>query len=287
MWVFRKGGEVTMEFINEAINKEAVFTQELKNIKTMLHQEIAKICIMNAPEYFWVIPASSTGKYHPKSSLGVGGLVRHTKSVSAIAEIFLGHPKNDDLSQEDKDDIRVACLIHDMVKLGDDPKGYTVHDHPLLVRTVLCPYEPQDSTTPDIIIDTWDRICDLVSSHMGTWNTSKNSDIVLPVPQTRKQNIVHMSDYIASRKDIQVDIPMDLPKTATGELPKDEPKVEEKATQKQLDYINGLLNKCANSFVDIPENILGTELVNAAGEIVLPKEKASEIIQILITLTNK
>lgn len=274
-----------MKFILGAIDKKAVFAKELGNIKSVVCNEIAKVCIENAPEYFWVIPASSTGKYHPKSSLGVGGLVRHTKSVMEIAEIFLGHPQNDDLSQEDKDEIRVACMIHDMVKLGEDASGYTAHDHPVLVRSMLCPYEPQDSaSTPEVIIDTWNRICDLVDSHMGTWNTSKNSDIVLPVPSTRKQNIVHMSDYIASRKTISVDIPMDLPKSS--EATEDTKDTEDLATSKQVDYIVSLDKKCSTNNIELPSNIKHTKLRDSEGNIVLTKSKASEIIQTLLNLIN-
>ena len=36
------------------------------------------------PEYFWVMPASTTGKYHPEVELGEGGLLRHSKAVTRI-----------------------------------------------------------------------------------------------------------------------------------------------------------------------------------------------------------
>ena len=37
---------------------------------------------------------------------------------------------------------------------------------------------------------------------MGRWNTSDYSDIVLPLPLTLTQKLVHMCDYLASRKQI-------------------------------------------------------------------------------------
>lgn len=256
-----------------AVCKESVFAYELSNIKSVIHNEIAKVCIDIAPDYFWVMPASTTGKYHPKSSLGIGGLVRHTKSVMEIAEIYLGHPQNDDLSQEDKDDIRVACMIHDMVKLGDNSTGYTVHEHPMLVRTMLCPYNEQDENTPLVLIDTWNRICDLVDSHMGIWNTNKYSETVLPVPQTRKQSIVHMADYMASRKNISVEINSELPKTATTTVE------DHKATQKQIDYITLLVKKCTSTGVTIPEHLRSIQLKDASGVITVERGKASDAIK--------
>ena len=41
------------------------------------------------PDYFWTDGASSSGKYHPSFSQGVGGLVRHTKAVVMFAEELL------------------------------------------------------------------------------------------------------------------------------------------------------------------------------------------------------
>lgn len=47
--------------------------------------KFVKDCLEYAPEYFWRIPASSTGNHHPHFALGEGGLVRHTKAAVWIA----------------------------------------------------------------------------------------------------------------------------------------------------------------------------------------------------------
>ena len=39
---------------------------------------------------------------------------------------------------------------------------------------------------------------------MGEWNENKRSSTVLPKPETDIQKFVHMCDYLASRKDIEV-----------------------------------------------------------------------------------
>ena len=48
-----------------------------------------------------------------------------------------------------------------------------------------------------------------IETHMGKWNTSKNSQVVLPKPKTAIQYMVHLADYIASRKCTTWDVEFD------------------------------------------------------------------------------
>ncbi|CUX42844.1 hypothetical protein BN3590_01383 [Clostridium sp. C105KSO15] len=43
-----------------------------------------------------------------------------------------------------------------------------------------------------------------IESHMGIWNTDKKSPVVLPLPKNKYQKMVHLADYLASRKDIEL-----------------------------------------------------------------------------------
>ena len=65
--------------------KISVFINELNYIKDDNLNAFAKELIANAEDYFFTVPASSSGKYHPQFSLGVGGLVRHTRCVAYFA----------------------------------------------------------------------------------------------------------------------------------------------------------------------------------------------------------
>ena len=66
-----------------------MFQREINYIKTERYRENIKKLISCLPDYFFEIPASSTGKYHPNYALGEGGLVRHTKVAVRIAyELF-------------------------------------------------------------------------------------------------------------------------------------------------------------------------------------------------------
>ena len=52
--------------------------------------------------------------------------------------------------------------------------------------------------------DTLKEIRDNVASHMGKWNTNDYSDVILPLPLTLTQKLVHMCDYLASRKYLNI-----------------------------------------------------------------------------------
>ena len=72
--------------------KSDVFKTELNFIKDNRIKESTKIILELLPNYFYEIPASSTGKYHPEFSLGTGGLVRHVKVAVRFAKELLDNP---------------------------------------------------------------------------------------------------------------------------------------------------------------------------------------------------
>lgn len=47
-------------------------------------------------------------------------------------------------------------------------------------------------------------VASTIESHMGQWNMDKRSNIVLPLPENKYQKMIHLADYLASRKDIDV-----------------------------------------------------------------------------------
>ena len=98
--------------------KSETFKLELETIK---NDRIRQFCIEmleDAPDYFFTVPASSTGKYHPKFAQGEQGLIRHTKALVGIANDLLALEQFD-FNNETKDMIRVAGILHDAKKHGD------------------------------------------------------------------------------------------------------------------------------------------------------------------------
>lgn len=156
------------------------------------------------PSYFWKVPASSTGKYHPEYCLGEGGLVRHVKAACKIAhELFEVSGFND----EDKDVIIAALLLHDGFKHGrrEQGEGHTVHEHPVLMSDYLVEkyWFGAEKENKNRMMT---KVSDAIASHMGKWIFSEYSPVTLPEPETPVQVFVHMCDYLASRKSIEVNL---------------------------------------------------------------------------------
>lgn len=183
------------------INKVAIFTTELSYIKNTEYRKNAETLISLLPDYFFEIPASSTNKYHPDFASGDGGLVRHTKVAVRIAKELLD---NDSIGysfvEKERDLILVALLLHDGLKEGEIKNKYTLFDHPLIVCDFIRKHK-SELTFKDTELN---ALTNMIESHMGQWNTNSYSKVVLPKPSNKYQRFVHMCDYLASRKFLDV-----------------------------------------------------------------------------------
>ncbi len=180
------------------MDKIKYFETEINYIKDKDRQEDIKILINLLPEYFFEIPASSTGKYHPKFAGTKNGLVKHTKVAVRIAyDLF---EINDNFSDLDKDLIIMALIMHDGLKKGIKEEEYTRFDHPLLASKLIM----ENASKLKSNIDDVRKICTMIESHMGKWNTNKYSKVILPLPKDAMQRFVHMCDYLASRNYLDV-----------------------------------------------------------------------------------
>ncbi len=94
----------------------------------------------------------------------------------------------------------MAIIMHDGLKKGNPEEEYTRFDHPLLVSKLIM----ENAKNLKMDIDNIRKMCSLIESHMGKWNTSKYSNIELPVPTTELQRYVHRADYLASRNYLNV-----------------------------------------------------------------------------------
>ena len=184
------------------MNKINYFKKEISYIKDASRRKDIRFLIGLLPEYFFEIPASSTGKYHPDFAAGDGGLLRHTKVAVRIAhELLENNTVGWKFSDEDKDLIIMALILHDGLKSGLEKEKYTKFDHPLLVSKYIM--ENKDKVS--MKVDDLRKMCSLIESHMGEWNYDKFSKKeVLPKPRTAEQRFVHMCDYLASRKFLDV-----------------------------------------------------------------------------------
>lgn len=180
-------------------------TQKFLNLTKLIHDEHLREWTRywldeRTPDYFWDVPASSTGKYHPEYTLGRGGLVRHCIVAVKIAnELMTYLEPYKSWPRSTKDSIISALILHDTRKHGYPEKSrYSNASH----GKDLC----------DIIWSEYDEdthpfeVGELVASHMGQWNTSYTSNkTVAPRPVSKEQQFVHLCDYLASRKYLNVD----------------------------------------------------------------------------------
>lgn len=161
------------------MNKFKNYLSQIKNQEIKKQTELA---IKKLPKYFWEVAASSTGKYHPKFSLGKGGLVRHTQLALDFAiELFRIY----EIKDFNKDIIIASIILHDGLKQGANSNGHSIKNH--------------DDVTADWLNNLWKEfkgkkaIVNCVRSHMGNWHTTK-------APETKIEKFVHLCDYLASRK---------------------------------------------------------------------------------------
>lgn len=179
-----------------------VFKTEINYIKNEKYKESLITLINLLPDYFFEIPASSTGKYHPKFALGDGGLVRHTKVAVRVGYELLNNDSIGNIfTNDEKDLIIISLLLHDGLKLGNPKEKYTRCDHPLLASKFIRDHKEKLCFNDKEL----ELICTNIESHMGQWNTDFNGNEVLPLPKNRYQKFVHMCDFLASRKFINVE----------------------------------------------------------------------------------
>lgn len=177
------------------------FNKELTYIKNIKYRENAKKLIELLPDYFFEVAASSTGKYHPSFALGEGGLVRHTKVAVKIAyELSNNDTIGYSFTSDEKDLMIIALIMHDGLKHGKIKEKYVRFDHPVLIANYIKENKEKTTFTDEEI----EFLSNVVASHMGQWNTNPYSDVVLPVPHNKYQRFVHMCDFLASRKFLDV-----------------------------------------------------------------------------------
>lgn len=169
-------------------------------------RRFAEECIKTIPPYWYKVPASSSGKYHPQFSLGDGGLLRHTIAViKYLNYMFEIESVADQFTSRERDLIRVAALMHDSRKSGSqedyEKSKWTVFDHPLQAAIVVRKLNGLPKNEIEFVAH-------CIESHMGQWNSDKRSpNVVLPKPEDKYQIILHEADYLASRKEIDMKFP--------------------------------------------------------------------------------
>lgn len=186
------------------MEKIELFADELALIQDDCLREFCTYCLREVPAYFWTVAASASGKNHPEFAAGDGGLVRHTKAVVRCCVELLQLEKYKRLPQGWKDYAIVACILHDCVKYGTkdeiNKEEYINHAQNAALfidEKWACFYSTEQildlTPAPELLTHA-------VISHMGQWTVPATNK-----PITILDELVHMADYIASRKFVHFD----------------------------------------------------------------------------------
>lgn len=192
-----------------------VFEREINMISDLDLKEIVINHLKNTPNYFYKVPSSSTGKYHPLQDTGIEGLVRHSKSVVYVGLDLLRTEQFVSENNYYKDIIISSGLLHDTRHRGDEEQKYSVAEHPILSARAFseesdeyCDYLIDNGVILNDVIRLRNKctiITKCILSHSGKWNTKYNSkEEIIPKPKTNIEKLVHLADYIASRKYINM-----------------------------------------------------------------------------------
>lgn len=172
-----------------------LFENEINLIQSEDYRAFMRYYLENVtPDYFWEIGASSTGKYHPKFSQGIGGLVRHTKAVVMFVEEQMRLNTYSFMLDEYKDYCYMAAIAHDTAKYGKkeyDKKEYSKHAHNAMELMAEAWADWFKEEIPFLLANA-------IKSHMGQWSEKEDR------PFTSVDRCVHMADYMASRNFIDI-----------------------------------------------------------------------------------
>lgn len=185
---------------SDLMEKIEYFNKENSYIKDNKKREDVKYLVNKLPDYFFEIPASSTGKYHPSFASSENGLVKHTKVAVRIAKELLDNPGLNNFKDNEKDIIIMAIILHDGCKSGIVKENYTRFDHPLIVSQLI----KENRSSLSLNDEEMDLLIRVISSHMGIWNKDYNGNEILPIPKDKYQRFVHMCDYLSSKKFLDV-----------------------------------------------------------------------------------
>ena len=190
--VFRLGNKVEVHPVQADSLSQPLMTV-VNKINNPQIKEFANLCRRVIPPYFFSAPASLSGKYHPASDLGDGGLVRHTIFVCdmLLRMTFIESTRQMlNLTDTEIDLMLVACMMHDSLKSGwgNNPNEYP--EHPINAANLI------RGMAGFLDAKYLNFIANCIETHMGQWQE--------PKPSNKYQWLVHLADFLASRRELSL-----------------------------------------------------------------------------------
>lgn len=192
-------------------DKIDLFSDELDEISSH-NQDIREYVMQHlarTPDAFFLMPASSSGKYHPPNTRNQGGLVIHTKSVFWICHTAIKSPDPVFvLTELEQDMLLASALLHDTMKYSYIKDGrlqsfdHTMRVHAFKVRdfvnNIMARY--LDGKYHGIVPNWLFEVIDNIEHHHGSWECKNIAgQPVNAKPVNDMQTILCFADYLASR----------------------------------------------------------------------------------------
>ncbi len=128
-------------------------------------------------------PASKN--HHLPDERGPGGTLKHTVRAARIMAFLFDISE---YSSIDRDSLMSAVILHDCRKFGINSEyGYTVNEHPLLVRRFADKH--------NLTCDNFEVIMDLIEHHMGKWGPLGHKK----APSISMHAAIHIADCFEAR----------------------------------------------------------------------------------------
>lgn len=174
-----------------------IFKEELELLSDIRIREFTKLCLANAPDYFFTdCPASSTGKYHPLNEISWDGTIIHTKKVFNIAYALT---RGLDI-ENNRDVVCSACIIHDLVKRGWNGGQWTQKNHPQLAAELVNSIQKDTQLLTD---SEFKVIYSSVFNHYGPWTIKRYAKPLFKY--SLEELCLYISDYLASKRFLNVE----------------------------------------------------------------------------------
>ena len=185
------------------MDKSIFFKRELATYENEDVKHFSEILRDNMMDIIYIVPSSTSVKHHASYELGEGGCYRHLCAVTRLINHFLSIEQyHDQFTSRQRDLLRLSAQYHDSVKVGENGGKDTVPNHPTLgAEWVLrMNKENGDILNADEIM----FVYRCIQAHMGQWNTDRSGNVILPKPVTLAEQLIHLADYLGSRKDIEI-----------------------------------------------------------------------------------
>jgi len=193
--------------------KSLLYSRINQLIQSKEMQEFVKVALDNAPDYFWTLKASTSGKYHHGETLVEHVLYALEYGVAHLRILQWYWDK------ETKDLYFAALFLHDLYRCGIqdreamDEDGFLRTDslHPIYAAAELSRLEiPSKSKGDDpfraYTFSWFKRFQKAVAGHLGPWSPLKDINPMQDNVLSLRYN-VFITDFVVSRQCQRTTIP--------------------------------------------------------------------------------